>query len=137
MHGRAHGYERLFPDGVDAVVDPEARHAARRAIHPRLLRYLLFFAIYTAIPAAISYAFLGRPYFAVGAGALAALAFALPRIVPQRMDLSRSRIEMRQDQVAILLKFRRVRIIAIVINVAQLALIVGCMIVLSVAMNAE
>lgn len=53
------------------------------------------------------------------------------------MDLIRSRIEMRQDQVAILLKFRRVRIIAIVINVAQLALIVGCMIVLSVAMNAE
>ncbi|MFA5901605.1 MAG: hypothetical protein WC829_21095 [Hyphomicrobium sp.] len=95
------------------------------------------FAICTAVPAAISYAFLGRPYFAVGAGALAALAFALRRIVPQRMDKLRSRIVVREDQVAAILEFRRLHVVAIVINVVQLALIVGCMIALSVAMKAE
>ena len=95
------------------------------------------FAICTAAPAGVSYAFLGKPYFAIGAAALAALALALRKIVPPKMDELRLRILAHESQVAAIREFRKLHIVAIVMNVVQLALIVGCMIALSIAMKAQ
>lgn len=93
------------------------------------------FAIGTAAPAAVSYAFLGRPYLALGAATLAALAFALRRAVTQKMDTLRLRIAAHDREVAAILEFRNLHVVAIIINVAQLALIVGSMIALSIGMK--
>lgn len=94
------------------------------------------FAIFIATPAAVSYALLGRHYLAVGAAALAALAFVLRRVILQKMDKLRLRIAAHDHEVAAILEFRSLHVVAIVTNFAQLALIVASMIGLSMAMKA-
>ena len=86
-------------------------------------------AMGTAAATALSYAVAGRAVLAAGAAALAALAFLLRLKVIPRMDTLRARIEVSEPSA--ISSFRRIHLAAIVINVAQLALIVGALIAMS------
>ena len=79
-------------------------------------------AMYTAGATALSYALAGNLLFASGAAALALLATFLRRQVIPRMDLHRAEIEAGGTDA--IPGFRRVHVTAIVVNIAQLALIV-------------
>lgn len=78
---------------------------------------------------AVSYASAGRAAFAGGALALALLALLLRRRIVPKMDSLRERIQAGEDQS--IREFRRVHVAAILINLAQLALIVWSLLVLS------
>ena len=86
-------------------------------------------AMGTAGATSLSYAVAGRAVLAAGAAALAALAFLLRLKVIPRMDTLRARIEV--SEASAISSFRRIHLTAIVINVAQLALIVGALIAMS------
>jgi hypothetical protein len=79
-------------------------------------------AMFTASATAVSYAFAGRPPFAAGAAALALLAIILRRKVIPKMDSLRTQIPL--DGTEAISKFRRTHLFAILINLAQLVLIV-------------
>ena len=79
-------------------------------------------AMLTAGAAAVSYAFAGRLVFATGAAALALLATLLRRKVIPQMDSLRGQIQVRETDA--ITGFRRTHLWAILINVAQLVLIV-------------
>lgn len=83
-------------------------------------------AMYTAAATAASYAIAGRMFFAVGAAGLSILAALLRRSVIPKMDALRTQIQM-SDSDAIP-GFRRTHVIAILINLAQLVLIVWSLI---------
>jgi hypothetical protein len=86
-------------------------------------------AMFTAGATATSYAFAGRLVFAGGAAALALVAALLRRKVIPQMDSLRAEIDAGgADAIA---RFRRTHLSAILINVAQLALIVWSLVTFS------
>ena len=90
-------------------------------------------ATFAASATAVSYAFAGRLIFAAGATALALLATLLRRTVIPKMDSLRARIQV--TETSAIPGFRRVHVAAILINLAQLALIVWSLISLSLQMR--
>ena len=73
----------------------------------------------TASAAALSYAWSGRPAFALGMACIASLAFALRRwIIIPRMDLLRHSIPETGNSVY---RFRRLHVAGMMLNVVQLA----------------
>lgn len=87
-------------------------------------------AMGTASATALSYALAGRLALGAGAAGLALLATALRRTVIPKMDSLRERIQV--NEATAISGFRRIHLTAILINVAQLALIVGALIALSI-----
>jgi hypothetical protein len=79
-------------------------------------------AMFVAIATSVSYAFAGRPMFAIGAAALAVLAAILRAKVIGRMDLLRAQIQ--AHHTGAISRFRRTHVTAILINLAQLVVIV-------------
>ena len=91
-------------------------------------------AIFTASATAASYMLAGRPIIAGGAAAVALLAAVMRRKVIPKMDSLRTQI---QDGVAIAISaFRRIHVTAILVNLAQLVLIVLSLIVVSLQSRA-
>lgn len=86
-------------------------------------------AFVTASATAISYAFAGRPGLAAGAAALAAIALALRKKIIPKMDALG--VQIQSDYMEAIPGFRRTHIIAILINIAQLAVIVWSLIATS------
>ena len=86
-------------------------------------------AMFTAGATALSYAFAGRPVLAAGAASLALLATLLRRNVIPRMDSLRAQIE--ASEVSAIAAFRRMHVTAILINLAQLVVIVWSLIAAS------
>jgi hypothetical protein len=86
-------------------------------------------AMFTAAATALSYAFAGRPVLAAGAASLALLATLLRRNVIPRMDSLRARIE--ASEASAIAAFRRMHVTAILINLAQLVVIVWSLIAAS------
>lgn len=86
-------------------------------------------AIFAASATAVSYAFAGRLVFAAGAAALALLAAILRRKVIPRMDSLRDRIQ--DGGTTAIPGFRRMHAAAILVNLAQLVLIVWSLTTLS------
>ena len=86
-------------------------------------------AIFAASATAVSYVFAGKLAFETGAASLALLAvFLRARIIP-KMDSLQSEIQ--DSSSAAIAGFRRTHLAAIVINLAQLALIVWSLTALS------
>jgi hypothetical protein len=79
-------------------------------------------AMVTATATAVSYAIAGRPAFATGAAGLAILASVLRRRVIDKMDALRTQIQ--TGNADAIPDFRRTHITAILINLAQLVVIV-------------
>lgn len=79
-------------------------------------------AMFTATATAVSYTLAGRPPFAAGAAALALLAIILRRKVIPRMDSLRTQIPVNGPEA--ISRFRRTHLSAILINLAQLVVIV-------------
>ncbi len=90
-------------------------------------------AVFTAGATALSYATAGQPTQTVGAAALALLAYVLRRNVVPKMDLLRTQMEINMKNAVS--AFRRIHATAILINLAQLALIVWSLVVLSLQMK--
>ena len=94
-----------------------------------------FFNIYylaatsTASAAAVSYAFAQRPVLAAGAAALALLAAILRRTITSKMDALGTQIQ--GGGTDAIPGFRRTHLSAILVNVAQLVLIVWSLIAFS------
>ena len=86
-------------------------------------------ALFTASATAVSYAFAGRPVFAAGAAALALLATMLRRTVIPGMDSLRARMQVSATDA--IPGFRRLHLTAILVNLAQLVLIVWSLMALS------
>jgi hypothetical protein len=84
-------------------------------------------AIITASGTAISYAFAGRPELAAGAAVLAVLAFVLRKQVIPKMDALGEQIQ--SQPMDAIPGFRKTHVTAIVINIAQLAVIVWSLMV--------
>ena len=91
-------------------------------------------AMFTASATAVSYAFAGRLVFAAGAAALALLAAALRRQVIPKMDTLRAQIQVGES--SFIPAFRRIHVTAILINLAQLVLIVWSLIAASLQSRA-
>lgn len=90
-------------------------------------------ARFTAIGAAVSYAFAGMLLFAAGAAALALLAIFLRGKVIPKMDVLRAQIHIdRPDAIS---GFRRMHLFALLINMVQLVLIVWVLISVSMSMR--
>ena len=85
--------------------------------------------MFTAGPAALSYAAVGRFGFAAGAAALALLAAGLRRKLLPAMDRLRTRIQ--EGDAGAIPRFRRIHVGAILVNLAQLVLIVWTLIAFS------
>ena len=83
--------------------------------------------------AALSYAFAGRWVFAVGATVLGLLAAVLRRTIIPKMDALRAQIQLSEAQT--IRQFRRIHLTAILVNLAQLVVIVGCLITVSMQMR--
>ena len=90
-------------------------------------------AIITASATAVSYVLAGRLAFAAGAAVLALLAFILRRKVIPKMDLLREQIQISGTQA--IPGFRRIHLVAILINLAQLVFIVWSLISISIQMK--
>jgi hypothetical protein len=86
-------------------------------------------AMFTASATAVSYAFAGRLLIAAGAAALALLATILRRKVIPRMDSLRAQIQV--SETSAIPGFRRIHVTAILVNLAQLVLIVWSLIAFS------
>jgi hypothetical protein len=86
-------------------------------------------AMFTAGAAALSYAFAGMPGISAGAAALALLATLLRRTVLPRMDALAAQIPAGATDA--IPGFRRTHVTAILINIAQLVLIVWTLIAVS------
>ncbi|MBP7566045.1 MAG: hypothetical protein KA795_08560 [Burkholderiaceae bacterium] len=82
-------------------------------------------SLITAGGTAFGYALAGRPALATGAALLALLAFVLRRQVIPKMDALGAQIQ--SSGVAAIPGFRRTHLIAIGLNLAQLVLIVWCL----------
>ena len=92
-------------------------------------------AMCTAGAAAVSYGLAGRLAFAAGAAVLALLATTLRRKVIPQMDALRTQIE--GDGARAIATFRRIHVTAILINLVQLALVVGTLIAVSMERRAQ
>lgn len=86
-------------------------------------------AMFTAGAAAVSYAFAGIAAFAVEAAALALLAVILRRKIIAKMDSLQDHIQVSGE--GAIPRFRRTHLFAILVNLAQLVLIVCSLIVFS------
>jgi hypothetical protein len=86
-------------------------------------------AMFTASAAAVSYALAGRLGFAAGAAALALLATILRRRVIPKMDSLRAQIQVSGTDA--IQGFRRTHLSAILVNLAQLVLIVWTLVAFS------
>jgi len=89
--------------------------------------------MFTASATAVSYAFSARPAVAVGAAALALLAAILRRKVIPKMDSLRAQIQV--GEASAIAAFRRIHVAAILINLAQLVLIVWSLIAASLSLR--
>jgi hypothetical protein len=83
-------------------------------------------AFVTATATAISYASAGRPGIAAGAAALALMAIVLRQRIIPKMDALGAQIQ--SDYMEAIPGFRRTHVTAILINIAQLAVIVWSLI---------
>ncbi len=79
-------------------------------------------AMVTATATSVSYAFAGRPAFAIGSAALAILAVILRRKILGKMDLLRGQIQ--ADHMGAIPGFRRTHLMAMLINLIQLVVVV-------------
>lgn len=86
-------------------------------------------AMFTASATAVSYAFAGKLVLAAGAAALALLAAILCRKVIPKMDSLGARIQVGETNA--IPGFRRIHVTAILLNLAQLVLIVWSLTTLS------
>jgi hypothetical protein len=91
-------------------------------------------AMFTASATAVSYVFAGRLAFAAGAAALALLAIILRRRVISKMDSLRAQIQV--SAVTAIPAFRRIHVTAILVNLAQLVIIVWSLIAASLQSRA-
>lgn len=76
-------------------------------------------AIFVGTAATLSYAFSNRPWFAVGAAAIAILSTYLRRTVIAKMDAIKAQIH--TNNIEAIPEFRKMHITAIVISLIQLA----------------
>ena len=79
-------------------------------------------AAFVAGAATLTYAFSGRPWFAVGAAVIAVLSVVLRRTIIAKMDLLRSQIQ--TTDVEAIPEFRKIHFSAIVISLVQLVVVV-------------
>lgn len=86
-------------------------------------------ATFAAGATAVSYALAGRLVFAAGAAALALLATLLRRKLIPKMDSLRAQIQV--SDTTVIAEFRRMHVTAILVNLAQLVLIVWSLTALS------
>jgi hypothetical protein len=89
--------------------------------------------ISTASATAASYALAGKLIFAGGAAVLAILAVVLRRTVLPKMDSLRAQIQVSERDV--IAAFRRMHVVAILINLTQLVLVVWGLIALSLQLK--
>ena len=90
-------------------------------------------AIFTAGATAVSYALAGRSAFAAGGALLALVAIVLRRLVISRMDALHARLQVRQTSA--IPEFRRIHVTAILVNLAQLVVIVASLVAVSIQMK--
>ena len=79
-------------------------------------------AAFVAGAATLTYAFSGRPWFAVGAAVIAVLSVVLRRTIIAKMDALRSQIQ--TTDVEAIPEFRKIHFRAIVISLVQLVVVV-------------
>jgi hypothetical protein len=90
-------------------------------------------AMFTAGSTALSFALAGRLALAAGAAAIALVAVVLRRKLIPRMDSLRAEIQ--DSGTSAIQAFRRIHVAAIFMNLAQLVLIVWCLIAVSMQMR--
>ena len=86
-------------------------------------------AVAFSLLACLSYAAWGKPVFATGAAAIAAMSWALRKVLLRIMEQLGSQIEM--GDIAAIARFRRVHGLALLINLVQLVVVVGSMVKLT------
>ena len=86
-------------------------------------------AVAFSLLACLSYAAWGKPVFAAGAAAIAAMSWALRRVLLRIMEDLGSRIE--AGELAAIARFRRIHGLALLINLVQLVVVVGSMVKLT------
>lgn len=86
-------------------------------------------AVAFSLPACLSYAAWGKPVFAIGAAAIAAMSWTLRKVLLRIMEQLGSQIEM--GDIAAIARFRRVHGLALLINLVQLVVVVGSMVKLT------
>ena len=79
-------------------------------------------AAFVAGAATLSYAFSGRPWFAIGAAAIAVLSVMLRRTIIAKMDALRSQIQTTNFEA--IPEFRKIHFRAILISLVQLVVVV-------------
>ena len=79
-------------------------------------------AAFVAGAATLSYAFLGHPWFAVGAAVVAVMSVVLRRTIVAKMDLLRSQIQ--TTDLEAIPEFRKIHFRAILISLVQLVVVV-------------
>ena len=90
-------------------------------------------AIFAAGATAVGFGLAGRFAFAAGAAGLALLATFLRRTVIPKMDALRAQIQVSEAEA--IAGFRRMHVMAILVNVAQLVVIVWSLLALSAQMR--
>jgi hypothetical protein len=90
--------------------------------------------MYIAGATAVSYVAAGRPAVAAGAAGLVILAIAMRRKIVAKMDALRTQIDAGAG--AVIASFRRLHLMAILVNLAQLVLIVWSLIAASMQARA-
>jgi hypothetical protein len=91
-------------------------------------------ALTTASATALTYALAGRAVIAAGAAALALLAAVMRRTILPKMDSLRTQIQ--DGRTVAIPAFRRIHVTAILVNLAQLVLIVWTLIAVSMQSRA-
>ena len=86
-------------------------------------------AVAFSLLACLSYAAWGKPVFAIGAAAIAAMSWTLRKVLLRIMEQLGSQIEM--GDIAAIARFRRVHGLALLINLVQLVVVVGSMVKLT------
>lgn len=89
--------------------------------------------VVTATMTALSYVFAGLPVMAAGAAAIAVLAVVLHRKVLSRMDSLRERMPAGGPET--IAGFRRLHVVAILVNLLQLVLVVSSLVVVSLQLK--
>jgi len=79
-------------------------------------------AAFVGAAATLSYAFSGRPWFALGAAVIAVLSVVLRRTIIAKMDLLRSQIQTTDFEA--IPEFRKIHFRAILISLVQLVVVV-------------
>jgi hypothetical protein len=79
-------------------------------------------AAFVAGAATLTYAFSGRPWFAVGAAVIAVLSVVLRRTIISKMDALRSQIQ--TTDIETIPEFRKIHVRAVLISFVQLVIVV-------------